>query len=72
MSRMEMELPPLEERNGHGTAQQVADVMGCSRQMIQKMITNRELPYLVIGTGKRIPWAAVREYIAEHTVPAAQ
>ena len=49
------------------TVGQAAELMVCSRRMVQQLVQRRELPAFRLGRTIRIPVAELEQYIAEHT-----
>ena len=50
--------------------QEVADRLGVGKATVHRMIRAGQLPYVLVGTDRRVPTRAVEEWVHRSTVPA--
>lgn len=61
---------PLEER--YLSVPQFAKLLGTTERFPRRLVAERRIRYVKVGTHVRFPESAVREFIATHTVEPVQ
>jgi len=62
-------LAPIER---HYSVNQVAQATGKSNGLIRKLVANREIAHVRLGTAIAIPESSLRDFLARNRVPARE